>query len=132
MNIHHIGYAVKSIEKSKHEFLNMGYREEGSITHDDIREIDILFLVNGEYRIELVEPSSENAPIYNTLKKMGNTPYHICYCCENIEEQVEILEQQGYLTTSEILPAVAISGRKVCFLYKRNVGVIELVEGLEA
>ena len=109
----------------------MGYQEEGNIVRDDIREINILFLVNGEYRIELVEPCSERAPVNNILKKMGNTAYHVCYCCENIEEQVKILEQQGYLITSEVLPAIAISGRKVCFLYKRNLGLIELVEGLE-
>lgn len=128
MRIHHIGYAVKNIEKSKQSFLELGYREESCVIYDELRKINILFLTNGGYRVELVEPADKEAPIYNIIKKNGNTPYHICYYTEDIDKNVEELENQGYFRTSEIEQAVAIGKKRVCFLYKRNVGVIELVE----
>lgn len=128
MRVHHIGYAVKSIQKSKQSFLNLGYREEGSVVYDELRKINILFLSNDGYRVELVEPADEEAPVYNILKKSGNTPYHICYYSEDIERDAECLENMGYLRTSEIEQAVAIDKKRVCFLYKRDIGIIELVE----
>ncbi len=47
MKIHHIGYAVKNIEKSREVFLQLGYQNEGDIVVDDARNVKILFMVCG-------------------------------------------------------------------------------------
>jgi len=85
-------------------------------------------LCNREYRIELVAPSSTKSVVSDTIKKMGETPYHICYYADNIKQKVDELRELGFVPTCEIQPAPAIDGKDVCFMYKRNMGILELVE----
>lgn len=68
--------------------------------------------------------------MHGTLKKIGNSPYHICYECEDVEAAIKELKEKGYMQTGEVEQAVAISEQsRVCFLYKRTSGLIELVDG---
>ena len=78
--------------------------------------------------MELLEPVDETSPVCKTLEKNGVTPYHTCYVVENIDEAVKTLRKERYVLTSKAEPAVAFCGSKVCFLYNKNVGLIELVE----
>lgn len=128
MEIHHIGYLVKNIDKAKEIFESLGYLIEKDTMYDDIRDINICFMCNGEYRIELVSPQSKDSVVSDTIKKMGETPYHICYYVDDIKKAMESLRAHGFIPTSEIQPAPAINRKQVCFMYKRNMGLLELVE----
>lgn len=128
MEIHHVGYLVKNIEKAKELFLKFGYILEKDVVYDEIRDINICFLCNEGYRIELVSPKSKDSVVADTIKKMGESPYHICYYVSDIESTVKNMREQGFIPTSEIQPAPAIDGKRVCFMYKRNMGLIEFVE----
>jgi len=128
MDIHHIGYIVKSIDKSVKKFEELGYMPEGEVVYDEYRDIDILFMDNGGYRIELVAPKSDKSVVYDTLKKYGSSTYHICYYSDNLEKDVEDLCKNGYIMAGEMKEAPAINNVRVCFLYSRLVGLIELVE----
>lgn len=57
LKIHHIGYLVKKIEKAKKSFEALGYLVEQDTVYDDIRKVNICFLVKDGYRVELVSPS---------------------------------------------------------------------------
>ena len=128
MKIHHIGYFVKSIEKGQKTFLDMGYEVEKECVHDEYRGIDIVFLVKDGYRVELVSPYTKDSVVYELRKKLGNSPYHICYEVENLEAAIEKLTAQRFVVTQEPHEAVAIDGRRVCFLVHGQIGIIELVE----
>ena len=128
MKIHHIGYFVKSIEKGTKTFLDMGYEIEQECVHDEYRGIDIVFLVKDGYRVELVSPYTKDSVVYELRKKMGNSPYHICYEVENLESEIERLSEQRFVVTQEPHEAVAIDGHRVCFLVHGQIGIIELVE----
>ncbi len=131
MKIHHIGYLVKSIKKSLPDFENLGYKAESDIIYDSLRDIDILFLTNNKYRIELVQSKGPNSIVANIIKflnKEGGRIYHICYCCNDIEITCRNLREKGFIPASEIESAIAIDGHKVCFMFKRTIGIIELVE----
>lgn len=108
--------------------MSLGYEPEGEVVYDPLRDIDILFMVNGQYRIELVSPKSKESVVADTLKKLGNAQYHICYYCDDIKVTQEELHDKGFLPAGEIQPAVAINGKKVCFMYNRPIGIIEFVE----
>ena len=95
---------------------------------DDKRNVKILFIHNREYRIELIESLGENSPIRNILKKSGSTPYHLCYESENILEDIELLKNNNFILISELSESRAINDKKVCFLYNKQIGIIELVE----
>ena len=79
-------------------------------------------------KVELLAPHDSTSPVQQTLDKMGVTPYHTCYVVDNIEEAVAQLRKQKYVMVSKPAEAVAFCGSKVCFLFNKNVGLIELVE----
>ena len=128
MNIHHIGYVVKSIEKAKKEFNKLGFVVEHDTVEDSLRDIYICFMINGNSRVELVEPKSKESVVAALGKKIGNSPYHLCYEVSDIECAVSELEEMGYMIIQQQQIAPAIDGKKVAFLFNGNIGLLELVE----
>jgi methylmalonyl-CoA/ethylmalonyl-CoA epimerase len=128
MPVHHIGYAVRDIKESLKVFLDLGYAIETDIVHDNVRQVDIMFLINNNIRIELISPLSEESPVSNILDKNGPLPYHICYQTENIKTAILSLRKKGFMVIEKPQKSPAINNQLVCFLYHKNVGLIELVE----
>lgn len=85
-------------------------------------------MINGEYRIELIQPKDSSSPFYELLKKYKNTPYHFCYLTKNINQKIEELRKNGYLLLKEPLEAPAIKNYLVAFMLHPNMGIIELLE----
>lgn len=81
-----------------------------------------------KYDMELLAPVDESSPVCKTLEKNGVTPYHTCWIVPNIEEAALKLRKQRYVMVSKPAEAVAFCGSRVCFLFNKNVGLIELVE----
>ncbi|MBO4457969.1 MAG: VOC family protein [Butyrivibrio sp.] len=128
MKIHHVGYLAKNIEKTEKKFFELGYEVEQATKYDEIRDIKIEFLKNGDYRVELIEPMGENSPMYPLLKRFKNSPYHFCYEVENLDEAVKELESKRYTVIQEPQIAPCIAGKRVAFLNNISMGIIELVE----
>lgn len=125
---HHIGVAVNDIEATALTYEQGGYKRSDSI-FDPIQNVNICWLTKkGMPTIELLAPVDETSPVNKTLEKNGVTPYHTCYVVENIEEAVMQLRKQKYVMVSKPAEAVAFCGSRVCFLFNKNVGLIELVE----
>lgn len=128
MQVDHIGYVVKNIEKALIEFEKLGYEKCSTFFDDENRKVRILFVKKNEYLLELIEPKDETSDAYAYLKKMQNGPYHICYKVDNIDESIKQLVEEGYMIVKEKSSAIAFENKNVCFLYKRSMGLIELVE----
>ena len=128
MNIHHVGYLTKDLNKAQDLFLALGFVIEQEKAYDEFRKINIAFLINGGYRVELIEPASEESPMYPLLKRYKNTPYHICYEVEDLDAAINELTGKGYTVMQNPMQAPCISGRRVSFLINSNLGIIELVE----
>lgn len=128
MKIHHVGYLVKKIDKAINQFVELGYDVVGEKTYDDYRKVHICFLEKEGYVIELVSPSDKESVVSDLMKKIGNSPYHICYETNRFDEDVQELLDRKFVMCSEKHPAVAIEGKNVCFLMHPFMGMIELVE----
>ena len=128
MKVHHIGYFAKNIDKSIATFQALGYEVEQETVRDEFRGIDIAFLMKDGYRVELVSPYTQESVVYDLRKKMGNSPYHICYEVENLNAAISELQAQRFVVSQEPHEAVAIDGKRVCFLVHGQIGIIELVE----
>lgn len=128
MKIHHIGYAVNDIDKAIEEFIKLGYTKKTDKTTDEKRNVIIAFVSNGGYSVELIAPLNDKSPIANILKKNGCTPYHICYETDDIESEIKNLKALGYVILQSALAARAIEDRDVAFLFKRETGLIEIVQ----
>lgn len=125
---HHIGVAVNDVDKTASMYERGGYRRS-AVVFDPIQDVNICWLTKeGMPTVELLAPVDDKSPVNKTLEKMGVSPYHCCYVVENIETSVVELKKQKYIVVSKPAEAVAFCGSRVCFLYNKNVGLIELVE----
>ena len=128
LRIHHIGYAVSSIEGSIRKFELLGYKTVGEVVHDVFRKVKILFLENTGIFVELIEPTSEDSPVKLLIEKNGPGTYHICYETERLEETANQLKKQGFRPITSLSAAPAIGDRRVIFMYSKECGLIELLE----
>lgn len=125
--IEHIGYVTKNIEKTAEAFKILGYSSE-AVVNDDTQKTKICFLIKeGEVSIELVEPYPENTTMLNMLKK-GATPYHTCYMVSDVQETYEQLKELGFTPLFSPVPAPAFGNRLICYFWKKDIGLIEIVE----
>lgn len=127
MEIHHMGYLVKDINASIDKFKILGYKET-TINRNDIRGVDICFISNGSYVLELVSPFREDSDVSDLFKKHKNMIYHICYISNNLLEDTKVLRKAGFVPISNITTAPSIDDSNVIFLYSGTLGLIELVE----
>lgn len=125
---HHIGVAVKDLDATATIYEQGGYHRSASI-YDPIQNVNICWLTKEDMpTVELLAPVDEKSPVNKTLEKVGVSPYHCCYVVDNLEDACTELRKQKYIMVSKPAEAVAFCGSRVCFLFNKNVGLIELVE----
>ena len=124
---HHIGYAVKNIDQTASHYLEGGWELSAPIT-DPIQNVRIAFLTKaGHPSIELVTPVNAQSPVVKTLEKSGVSPYHVCYEVNDIEQAVAMMRNKHFIPLFKPVAAVALGSRKICYLYNRHVGLVELL-----
>ncbi len=127
-SFHHIGIATNSILETSKYFLEAGY-SIGDVIFDPTQNVKVCFMSKFDTPlIELVEPVDTNSPIKNILQKNGVSPYHICYELDNINDGILKLKLKKFVPLSKPVPARALNDRLICFLYNRDVGLIELLQ----
>lgn len=128
MEVHHIGYLVKNIEKSIESFQKLGYVITVPATWDDGRNAYLCFMKNGDYCVELISPTKDSS-LYPLLKQYNNTPYHICYKCKRLEDTIANLKTEKFMPFLDPAPSAIIGETaRVAFLISARAGIIELVE----
>lgn len=130
MTFHHIGIACYDIEESSQFYLSQGYTKSETV-YDPIQNVYICFcenLMGGGTCVELISPKDDTSPVCKNLQRNGVSLYHIFYETENLEESISELKKQKFIMVSKPSPAVAFGGKRVCFLFSKTVGLVELVE----
>lgn len=129
MKIDHVGYAVRSVDEAVESMKALGFDVVGSVFDDVKRNVRILFVCNGPYRVELIAPLdlSRPSPVDGILRKKSAGPYHFCYEVECLKRSVEKLQILGGVIIEPPSWAGALESN-VAFLFDRTLGVIELVE----
>ena len=125
---HHVGIASESIEKTSKLYIEAGYKMT-QVIFDPNQHVNICFLEKEESPLlELVEPVDEISPVRNILNKVGVSAYHFCYEVIDLKTNIEELKKKRFVLLVKPVEAVAFNGRKICFLYNKDVGLIELLE----
>ena len=130
MKIHHIGYLVSDIKLAIKQFEEIGGTLKDPVVFDKNRLVDIAFIeMGGQYLLELVSPHEESKAVGKALRRLKNTPYHLCFECNNdLDEEIRAFVSKGCMVVEEPSIAVAIQNRRVAFLYSAEIGLFELVE----
>ena len=129
MNIDHIGIVVKSLEKAiPHWQKVFGYSQATEIILNTRQKVKVVFLEkSGSLPIKLIEPADETSPIYVFSKKGGGL-HHLCFMCDNIEDEVETLKAQRLRVLAEPEPGEAFANNKIAFVYTGHGLNIELID----
>lgn len=128
LKIHHVGYIVKNMKRAQEQFLNLGFVSSSELINDDYRKIEIIFMEKDGYCVELVCPTDKTTKIADMARRVGNSPYHICYTCKSLDEAASQLVENGYVLCDEAHEAIAFDNRKVCFYIHPFLGMVELLE----
>lgn len=124
---HHVGIASDSIAQEEEIFSKLGYVRDGVVFTDPAQKITGLFMVLGNFRIELLEPTSPDSPVVGFVRR-GMKMYHQAFFCGDLPGTLRTLSDQGAFVVVPPVPAVAFNGRKISFLVLRNKVMIELIE----
>lgn len=127
LRFHHIGYAVKSLQKAKKCFEQLGY----SIGEDlivDTQDARVSYArKDGSPLIELLEPMSVNSPVQKILDVRGGV-YHICYAVEDIYEAIKQMQKERFILLAEPVVGHGLDDALTSFMYNRDIGLIQLAE----
>lgn len=130
LGVDHIGYAVNDMTSAKEYFEALGY-SFGDEKVDELRKVNVCVGKAGEVKVEILAPlDGTKSPIDGTLKKMGSTPYHICYKVKSMESVLEKMQNIGYTLMGYPAPSKPLGG-DVCFLYSAEIGIVELIEYIQ-
>ena len=126
--IDHLGIAVRSLEKAKALYRQMGLSvvSEEVIEHEKVR---LAMIPVGESRIELLEPISEDSPVGRFLAKRGEGLHHVSLRVGNLQETVDRLKKAGTRFVSEEIK-VGAGGHLYVFVHPQSAGgvLLELCE----
>jgi methylmalonyl-CoA epimerase len=126
MKIHHVGIAVKSLEREKfwNQFLNLKTEEYKEIPNQKVK---IAFIPVGEAKIELLEPLGEGA-VSKFLEKKGEGIHHIAIEVDDIEAVLAQMKKEG-VTLIDETPRQGAEG-KIAFIHPKSTGgiLLELVQ----
>jgi methylmalonyl-CoA/ethylmalonyl-CoA epimerase len=126
----HVGMLVHDLAEARAALAHLGYARASELFVDERQGIHIQFVWGDDARprLELVQPARDDSVVSALLVKSGATPYHLCFRAPVLEPAVEALDEEGYRLLREPAAAPAFGGARFCFLYHRQLGLVELVE----
>ncbi len=129
MIIDHIGIVVKSLENGiKHWQSIFGYSQMTEIVINTRQKVRVVFLTKeNSLPIKLVEPTDETSPIFALAKKGGGL-HHICFKCDNVEEEIERVKEKKLRVLSVPQPGEAFENENIAFLFAKQGLNIELID----
>jgi len=130
MRFHHIGIVSHDIAQSVAFYESLGYACSETF-EDPIQNATIIFMHRPDSPLaELIHPLGANSPAYGWVQRLqGSGPYHVCYEVDNLATGIAALRAQRIYPIMKPVPAVAFGMRRVTFLWGKQSGLIELLEG---
>lgn len=129
MLIDHIGIVVKSLEKGiKHWERVFGYKQMTRIVNNTRQKVKVVFLKkDGSIPIKLIEPVDEHSTVFKFAKKGGGL-HHLCFKCEDLDNELERLKNMGFRIIAGPQPGEAFKNENIAFVYVTHGLNIELID----
>jgi catechol 2,3-dioxygenase-like lactoylglutathione lyase family enzyme len=128
VELHHVAYVVNDLaESTRHWETRFGARVESPATLVTAHGVLVSFLLLGDTRIELVQPARQDAACGKHPRQPG-TSDHLGFFCSDFDERVASVRDEGGLIVREPVPSEAFGGRRMCFVFYPNVGLVEWIE----
>lgn len=117
--IEHLGIAVTNLEESISLYEKLLNTPCYKIEEVGSEFVKTAFFAIGESKIELVAPTDSQSPIAKYLEKRGQGIHHIAFDVENIEEEIERLEKEGFQMIQRT-PKNGADNKIIAFLHPKS------------
>lgn len=129
LSFHHIGCAVKSIDKALQYYTGvMGFERVSETVEVPSQQVCVCFVRLGEgVLLELVEGMGEGSPIKRRIETSGGGPYHICYEVDDLDMAIQRLREKGFHRLKRFTMEVDKT-RRFAFMLTPDRQLLELCE----
>ena len=129
MIIDHICFAVKNIEEGIEYWDKVfDYKQMTEIVLNSLQKVKVVFMKKKEsLTIKLIEPLEDNQSLLNFVNRGGGY-HHICFKCDNIDEELTDLRDKGLIMLVPPQPGEAFNNKKIAFLLAKYGLNIELID----
>ena len=130
--IEHVGIAVKDLNKSNELFKKLLGEQSYKTEAVDSESVTTSFFKVGDQKIELLEASEPNSTIARFIERRGEGMHHLAFHVENIDEEIERLEKEGFEFVSKTLTKGA-DNKMVVFLHPKTTNgvLVELCQEIQ-
>lgn len=129
MVIDHICFAVKDIREGIAYWEEVfGYKQMTGVVTNTLQKVKVAFLKKKEsLPIKIIEPLEDNKSLVNFVNRGGGF-HHICFKCDNIDNNIKDLKEKGLITLVPPQPGEAFNNHDIAFLLARYGLNIELID----
>lgn len=129
MVIDHLCIAVKSIKDGIIQWTAVyGYSQKTKTIINTLQKVEVVFLHKDDsLDIKLIGPIDESSPIYHFTRRGGGL-HHICFKCDNIDEEVDRLKNNGLRLLAGPQSGEAFENEKIAFLLDKLGVNLELID----
>ena len=130
--IEHLGIAVKDLNKSNQLFKKLLGEQSYKTEAVDSESVTTSFFKVGDQKIELLEASEPNSTIARFIERRGEGMHHLAFHVENIDEEIERLEKEGFEFVSKT-PTKGADNKMVVFLHPKTTNgvLVELCQEID-
>ena len=130
--IEHLGIAVKDLNKSNELFKKLLGEQSYKTEAVDSESVTTSFFKVGDQKIELLEASEPNSTIARFIERRGEGMHHLAFHVENIDEEIERLEKEGFEFVSKT-PTKGADNKMVVFLHPKTTSgvLVELCQEID-
>lgn len=112
---HHVGVAVRSIEKALDYYIHaLGFRQSSPPVEVPSQGVRVCFIEAASgFNIELVEGVGPDSPVERVLTQTGGGPYHLCFEVLDLDAAVKHLRGAGFFRLKRfaaVVPPVGDAG----------------------
>ena len=130
--IEHLGIAVKDLNKSNELFKKLLGEQSYKTEAVDSESVTTSFFKVGNQKLELLEASEPNSTIARFIERRGEGMHHLAFHVENIDEEIERLEKEGFEFVSKT-PTKGADNKMVVFLHPKTTNgvLVELCQEID-
>ncbi len=119
IKLHHIGFVSSKMSEYAEAFKVMGLDQMTEPIPNPLQKVTASFVnifPQEDVHLEIIEPTDNESPVTNFLKKHGGGLHHLCFEVNDIEEARTRLEGKGYklLVRPEPCEAYDINFKREC------------------
>jgi methylmalonyl-CoA epimerase len=128
--LHHVAIVVPSIAAARGAYeAGLGLTASAEVEHIADQKVNVLVLLAGGQRIELVEPAADDSPVSNFIARRGGGLHHLAWRVDDLDRALAVLKGAGVRLIDEA-PRPGAHGTRVAFVHPKATGGVlsELVE----